>query len=79
MSEAVMVALSRKGVNRQEAHEMLRKLAIKSAVEKRPFKQILLQDEFVSAKLSKKEIEYALNPKNYIGTAIKQAEYFAQD
>jgi len=79
MSEAVMMALSRKGVNRQEAHEMLRKLAIKSAVEKRPFKQVLLQDEFVSAKLSKKEIEYALNPKNYLGTAVKQAEYFAQD
>ena len=79
MSEAVMMALSRKGVNRQEAHELLRKLAIKSAVEKQPFKQILLQDEFVSTKLSKKEIEYALNPKNYLGTAVKQAEYFAQD
>ncbi len=79
MSEAVMMALSKKGVNRQEAHEMLRKLAIKSAVEKRSFKQVLLQDEFVSATLSKKEIEYALNPKNYLGTAVKQAEYFAQD
>jgi len=79
MSEAVMMALTKKGVNRQEAHEMLRKLAIKSAVEKRPFKLVLLQDEFVSAKLSKKEIEYALNPKNYLGTAVKQAEYFAQD
>ena len=79
MSEAVMMALSKKGVNRQEAHEMLRKLTIKSTVEKRPFKQVLLQDEFVSAKLSKKEIEYALNPKNYLGTAVKQAEYFAQD
>ncbi len=79
MSEAVMMALSKKGVNRQEAHEMLRKLALKSTVEKRPFKQVLLQDEFISAKLSKKEIEYALNPKNYLGTAVKQAEYFAQD
>ena len=79
MSEAVMMALSKKGVNRQEAHEMLRKLTIKSTVEKRPFKQVLLQDEFVSSKLSKKEIEFALNPKNYLGTAVKQAEYFAQD
>ena len=79
MSEAVMMALTKKGVNRQEAHELLRKLAIKSEVEKRSFKQVLLQDEFVSAKLSKKEIEFALNPKNYLGTAVKQAEYFAQD
>jgi adenylosuccinate lyase len=78
MSEAVMMALTKKGVNRQEAHEMLRKLTIQSALEKRDFKQILLQDKFVSGKLSEKEIDAALNPKNYLGTAVKQAEKFAE-
>ena len=34
MSESVMMALAKKGVNRQEAHEMLRKLTIQSAVRK---------------------------------------------
>lgn len=79
MSEAVMMALTRKGVNRQEAHELLRKLSIKSENEKKDFKQVLLKDAFVSSKLSEKEIDYALDPRNYLGTAIKQAEQFAQD
>jgi len=77
MSEAVMTALTRKGVNRQAAHEMLRKLTIQSEVEKRHFREILLEDTFVSDKLSEKEIDDALNPKNYLGTAVKQAETFA--
>jgi len=79
MSEAVMIALTKKGVSRQEAHELLRKLTIRSEVEKRPFKQVLIKDEFVHSKLTEKEIDEALNPKNYLGTAIKQAELFAQD
>jgi adenylosuccinate lyase len=78
MSEAVMMALTAKGVNRQEAHELLRKLTIKSEVEKRHFREILLEDTFVSGKLSEKEIDAALNPKNYLGTAVKQAEAFAE-
>ena len=77
MSESVMMTLVKKGVNRQEAHELLRQLTIKSAVEKKPFKQTLLEDKLVSKTLSEKEIEAALDPKNYLGTAIQQAERFA--
>jgi len=78
MSEAVMMALTRKGVNRQEAHELLRKLTIKSELEKRHFREILLEDKFVRSKLSEKEIGAVLNPKNYLGTALKQAEFTAK-
>lgn len=78
MSESVMMALTKKGVNRQEAHELLRKLTIQSSVEKKEFKQVLLEDKVVSSKLSEREIDQALNPKNYLGTAVKQAERFAQ-
>ncbi len=77
MSESVMMALTKKGVNRQEAHEILRQLTIKSTVENKTFKQSLIEDSFVSSKLDAKEIEDALNPKNYLGTAVKQAEKFA--
>jgi adenylosuccinate lyase len=73
-----MMALVHKGVNRQEAHELLRKLTIQSAVAKQEFKETLLADPLVSGKLNKKEIEDALNPKNYLGTAVKQAEKFAK-
>lgn len=78
MSESVMMALVHKGINRQEAHELLRKLTIQSAVAKQEFKETLLADPLVSNKLNKKEIENALNPKNYLGTAVKQAEKFGK-
>jgi adenylosuccinate lyase len=74
-----MMALTKKGVNRQDAHEMLRKLTIQSAAEKKDFKKVLLEDKLVSNKLSEKEIDQALNPKNYLGTAVKQAERFAKN
>jgi adenylosuccinate lyase len=73
-----MMSLTKKGVNRQEAHEMLRKLTIQSALDKKDFKQVLLEDKFISSKLTEKEIDQALNPKNYLGTAVKQAERFAK-
>jgi adenylosuccinate lyase len=74
MSEAVMIALTRKGMNRQEAHELLRKLTIKSEVEKRPFKEILLEEDVIQRMLNEKELDGALNPKNYLGTAKRQVE-----
>lgn len=78
MSESVMMALVRKGFNRQDAHELLRKLTIISEADKKPLKEVLLADKTVHGKLSCEEIDEALNPKNYLGTAVKQAEAFAQ-
>jgi len=78
MSEAVMIALVKKGMNRQEAHELLRTLTIKSEVEKQPFKKILLEESTVRAKLNEKEIDKALDPRNYLGTAIKQVDLAIQ-
>jgi adenylosuccinate lyase len=72
MSEAVMTALIKKRMNRQQAHEHLRKLTIKAEAEKKPFRKILLEDTTVREKLTKKEINDALNPRNYLGTTIKQ-------
>jgi len=74
MSEAVMIALTKKGMSRQEAHELLRKLTLKSEMEKRPLKEVLLEDKIVSQKLSEKEIDVALDPRNYLGTALEQVE-----
>jgi hypothetical protein len=78
MSESVMMALARKGVNRQEAHEHLRKLTIISEADKKPFREVLLADLLVHKTLTCEEIDAALVPKNYLGTAIKQAEAFAK-
>jgi len=74
MSEAVMIALTHKGMSRQKAHEDLRRLAIKSEMEKQPFKRVLLDDKTVRKMLNEKEISKALNPRNYLGTAVEQVE-----
>ena len=78
MSESVMMALSRKGINRQEAHELLRKLTVVSEADKKPFREVLLADRLVHETLTCEEIDAALNPENYLGTAAKQAEKFAK-
>ena len=75
MSEAVMIALVQKGLSRQEAHELLRALTIQSEAEKQPFSKILLKDKTVSKKFSEKEIKKILNPRNYLGTAVKQVDF----
>lgn len=74
MSEAVMLVLTRKGMSRQEAHELVRRLAMKSDVEKRLFKTVLLEDNAVRDMLSGKKIDKVLDPRNYLGTTIKQIE-----
>jgi adenylosuccinate lyase len=74
MSEAVMIALVKKGMNRQEAHELLRILTIKSETERQPFKKILSEDKIIQTKLAPKEIDKVLNSQNYLGTAAKQID-----
>jgi adenylosuccinate lyase len=72
MSEAVMLALTRKGMGRQEAHRLLRELTAKSLLENKDFRQILLESKAVKQCLSVKEIDEALKPENYLGTTLQQ-------
>jgi adenylosuccinate lyase len=74
MSEAVMIALTRKGMSRQEAHELLRRLSLKSEIENKAFKTVLFENETVRKFLSEEEIDEALKPESYLGTAIQQVE-----
>jgi adenylosuccinate lyase len=75
MAEAVMMALTKKGMNRQEAHELLGKLITKSETEEQHFKEILLEDYVVSGILSEKEIDDCLNPRNFLGTTLEQIDF----
>ncbi len=74
MSEAVMLALAKKGLGRQKAHKLTRELAIKSHNQQRAFKDVLMENETVQELLNAKEIEEALDPRNYLGTSTKQIE-----
>jgi adenylosuccinate lyase len=74
MSEAVMLALAKKGLGRQKAHELTRELAIKSHNEQRAFTDVLTENGTVKNLLNQKEIEKVMDPQNYLGTAPKQIE-----
>jgi adenylosuccinate lyase len=78
MSEAVMITLTKKGVNRQAAHELLRKLTLRSELENRPLRQVLLENKTITKELTKKEVTAALNPLGYLGTAVKQVELMVE-
>ena len=74
MSEAVMIKMTRKGIDRQTAHETIRRLVIDSIIRKTSFKEILYNNEYIRGILNENEIEEALNPRNYLGTSEKQVE-----
>jgi len=78
MSEAVMLALAKKGLGRQKAHELTRELAIKSQNEQRAFKDVLSENNTVKELLNEKEIREVMDPQNYLGTATKQVEQVIQ-
>ncbi|MDH5438475.1 MAG: hypothetical protein OEX76_06195, partial [Candidatus Bathyarchaeota archaeon] len=47
-------------------------------VKKQPFKEALLKNDAVRRTLSEKEVDDALNPRNYLGTAIEQVDHVVQ-
>lgn len=74
MSESIMIALTRKGMNRQNAHELIRGITIASETKKKPFKESLLENNVVCKMLNEEDIDNALNPKNYLGTSKEQID-----
>jgi len=74
MGEAIMMELSRKGVGRQEAHEIVRQCAMNARESRIHMKEALLANETVSGYMTESEIEGIMEPDNYIGTAVEQVE-----
>lgn len=74
MGEAIMIELAKRGVGRQEAHELVRASAMKAHETGQHFKNVLLETPEVSRYLSVGDIENLVNPDRYIGTAVEQVE-----
>ena len=74
MAEAVMLTLVKKGLGRQEAHEIIRRCAMKAHKNNIDFFDVLKTDKTVQNYLTEEEIKQALNPYNYTGTAKTQIE-----
>ncbi len=67
MSESVMIALTRKGMGRQEAHRLVRDVALKARAKGVHLKDALKADKKVRAVLTDKEIDEAMRPERYVG------------
>ncbi len=74
MAESVMIALTRKGMGRQEAHSLVREAAMKARAEGRHLKDVLGASKHVRDRLSSKELEDAMRPERYIGESEKIVE-----
>jgi adenylosuccinate lyase len=71
MSEAVMQALTKKGIPRNEAYSIVRKATVVAKESEIPYKDALLKDKTVNNTLTKAEMDFALDPNNYIGSSKK--------
>ena len=67
-TEAVAMVLRRK-IGRAQAHELLEQMSGRAVQEKRPLRDVLLQEQKVREHLSPEDIDRLMDPKNYIGSA----------
>ena len=66
MSEAIMMKLAEK-IGRQEAHDVVYKVAMEAFENEKTLRAVLLENEEVTKILSVNEIDKLLNPLSYIG------------
>ena len=65
LAESVMIALTEKGMPRQEAHTLLRELSSRE-----DFVKAVKENASIKEVLSQEEIDQLLTPENYIGEAV---------
>ncbi len=71
MAEAVMQALTKKGMARDDAYKLVRSAAVAARSSDSEFKAELLKMSNVKKLLPGKELEASLDPKNYLGSSKK--------
>ncbi|BAA29946.1 adenylosuccinate lyase [Pyrococcus horikoshii] len=68
MAEPLMLKLAEKGMGRQEAHEVVRQLAMKAFRENRDLLEVAKESREITKYLTERDLE-ELKPENYIGKA----------
>ncbi len=74
LSEAVMLALTKRGMGRQEAHELVREIAMRAYRNNTSLLDELVRDDRILKYFKREELEELLKPENYIGTARERVE-----
>ncbi|RLI79005.1 adenylosuccinate lyase [Archaeoglobales archaeon] len=78
LSEAVMISLTKKGVERQKAHEILRQVSMRAYENKTTLFEELVKNDEIMKYFSKEELKKILDPENYLGTAKERIEKVAR-
>ena len=83
-TERLLIALGKKGADRQEMHEVIREESLKAWAELQRgkdnnLKENLLNDERILSYLSKEEIAALLSAEGYIGDAVERTELVIKD
>ena len=74
MAESLMTSLVGKGMGRGEAHELMRSISLEAASQKKPLKDMFIEKTKKNPILTKKEVDDALNPVNYLGATDQIVE-----
>lgn len=83
-AEGLLMAMARRGADRQEMHEHLRQLAQRAwqdlfAGKPNPLPELVLSDETIRGYLSLEEIQVEMEAASHIGIAPRQARWMAQE
>ena len=73
LAESVMMTIAPK-LGRQIAHDLVYDCCRKSITDKISLLEALMMDKNISKNFRREEIEFCLNPKNYLGAAPTMAE-----
>jgi adenylosuccinate lyase len=74
MAESVMIELTRRGMDRQSAHEEVRIASMRALTEDRPLSSVLSEMNETRLYLTQQEITALLEPDHYTGTAVEQVD-----
>lgn len=72
MAESVMMAMTRKGVSREHAHEIIRKISMESRNEKIHLREALVRNSEIRDLFSEGELREILDPRSYLGHIRKK-------
>ncbi len=81
--EPILMLLVRKGADRQEMHERLRRLSLRAWEEvmegrENPLPSLLREDPVVGPLLTEEELGEALDPSRHVGEAVERCERFLE-
>ena len=78
LAESVMLELTRRGMPRQDAHEIIRRASLQALDERRPLAEILSAVPGVAELLPAEEIAGFFTAESYLGFSVEQTESLIQ-